>query len=111
MKKFWEKPRYKVRRGDLFSVCEEVGFGDFALALLDFEFVQADDIFECWKDENGRYHVEHVKRLGWGHGVSPSLPLCPAQGPDPQEPCCSENCWEAGECRRHGVRLDNTLHK
>lgn len=120
MKKFWDRPRFKVRRGDLFAVCEEVGFGDFALALLDFQFVQADDIFECWKDEKGRYHVEHMERLGWGCGVSPPAELCCPHGEcrygcgvcGSFDPCHDAEC--AHKCRRvcaDSVRLDNTLHK
>jgi len=37
-------------------------------AFLRSGFVQADDIFQAWRDENGKWWIEHVKRLG-GHGL------------------------------------------
>jgi len=115
MKKFWSHPKFRLVKGDLFTVMSKIGpdAETLADAFLRSGFVQADDIFQAWRDENGKWWIEHVKRLGWGHGVSPSLPSLPGPYcPGPHELLCfSENCSESGECRRFGVRLDNTLHK
>lgn len=115
MKKFWQKPKYgRVLRGDLFHVMGQIGpdAEAWAEAFLANGFVRSDDLFKAWRGEDGKWHIEHDKRLGWGYGVSPSLPLAGAYCPGPHELLCySENCSEAGECRRFGVRLDNTLHK